>query len=423
MAKSRTRKSPPLSTVDSPGGDNDLLAGGSRTPIERAAEQDEIEILNQLRDEAGNGGYVRLSRRIDGSMDYAQVAKILIADYSMDRVQQVYGGGYYRLRFCTEDHKICGQRQLIIDPSLPFKNPAAPAVAPAPTQAQQDLLPLVKELLASKAGPAGPSDSTMLGMFTLMMEQNKQANERFEKMLLAMNNNAKPPTIDPLTLKLLELQLSKERTPMAELLESFSAFKKITGGKTGDDDDEPLTIWDKAGKVLGPIAEGLAAKYLVGGEGGDEIVPRRAIAAGTETAAAAPAETNGALPAAAAPLAPVTQFPNPRPTNTPMNAMVQMKVNQLMAAAVAAAKKNADPVAFANELLDEVPPKFYENVEAMAKSENWFETLFAKTAPGGGVGYHPDALAAKEWLTKMRDALVAALAEALGPEEAAPGGH
>ncbi len=422
MARRKNRLSP--ASVDNPGGSAaDILsegaAGAPSTPQLQAEEADERDVIQQLREDAGNGAYVRIYRRSLGETEFAVLGKMDLSEYSLERVQEIYGGGEYKVNcFAVREgrHAMIRVLRFTISHSIPAKHPLAVAAPGAP--GGSDAASIIREL-QTRAAPQGPSENTLVSLFTLMMNQQAaqqaSADARFEKLLAKISENAKPAGTDPLTLKLLDMTLAQQKTPMAELLETFHVFKKISGGGKDEDEDE-LTIWDKLGKVGAPILDALAAKYLSGGEpppGMDpRLLPPAAEPGATDGAAPAgdpgevvqlpPQGSNGAAPA-------TTVQPNPpgTPGRPPaMNPLQRMMINKLRQAALVAAQQKADPAEHAQQLLDNVPPLYYENIEALAKAEDWIQQLY---------GDHPQMLAVaiqqKEWLGQLRDALLAELKE------------
>lgn len=417
MARSRTRKNRP-STVDSP--DNaaaaaallDEASGGRSTAQDQIEEQDERDVLQQLRETAGNGAYCRIHRRALGETTLAVLGTMELSEYSLERVQELYGGGEYKVDcYAIRDGKHAMVRRLrfTISHAIPAKHPlgAAPAAAAAP--AGTDLVELAKVLKSATAGDGGMS--AVMPLILAMMQAQSQT---MQTLLASMAKKDDGGGVQAVLLKMLEMERdrAKERTPVSELLESFSAFKKISGG--GKDDDEDETIWDKAGRLLTPLVDGLAARYLAE----EPNPPMQQIHSLVTIPPAAPAgqpdpaaggepsieqfppqpAANGAAPAAAANTNPGASRP------APMNPLVKLKINQLRQAALVAAQRQADAKEFALELLDEVPPRYYDNLEDMAAAEDWLQQLY-----GDNAQLLAAATQQKVWLTAMRDALLAEL--------------
>lgn len=406
MARPKKKISP--GTVDDPEAAAALIdaaageePGASTGPQVRAELFDEQEALDQLRADAGNGAYVRIKRRSLGEGEFSVLGKMDLSEFSLDRVQEIYGGGEYEIRcFAIKEgkHHTVRVQRFTISHAIPSKHPLSgkPADA-APAPAGTDLVELAKVL--QKAGGSG--EGGMTAVLTALIQGQSQ-------IMQAMLTKKEPAADTGVTTVLMEMlkmerERSREKTPLSELMDTFSVFKKISGGGK-DTDDEEEDIWDKASRLLTPIVGGLAEKYL-GGEPpppGPRVVREIGPTNGTEAGPGAAADELPAQVVVGGDGQPsgVTRPVAVQPRVSAMNPFVKAKIQQLRAATLVAAQRNVPPAEFAIELLDEIPPRYYENIHEMAGAADWFEQL---------AGADPTAVQHKAWIEKLRDALLAEL--------------
>jgi hypothetical protein len=123
-------------------------------------------------------------------------------------------------------------------------------VAEAEARHQREMDDLKRQAAPPK--PQGLDDP----LIRMMMEQNKQANERFEKLLTQMNDNR----MADIQRQLAEVKSKPAGNNLLEMADSMLKLKEVFGwggpgeGDDGDDDDD-----DGEGK---PFLERLADKYL-----------------------------------------------------------------------------------------------------------------------------------------------------------------
>lgn len=369
------------------------------SPVERQDELDQLELVDRLKNEAGTGAYVRIYRRLSGETEYSRVGKMTLEDYSEDRVEELYGGGDYKVQASTSLHKFVKAWSFKIDSSIPPKHPKArpDAGGAAPDAGGGDSVALVKALLEDRGAGGGGESLGTKELFMLMIKQQESADRRFEAMLTKLGA-AKSQDESPLMMLLMKSVLDQKHTPLKEVVETMSLFKKMQGGRGGtddDDEDKKEDFLDKLGRILGPMAASVAEK-LLNGEPVTAPGPkalRGPAATGTPEAMNHPAVETAATPA-----------PGEATNLPPMNLLVKAAIRDIRAEALKTAAAGGDPLEFAAHVDSMIPDSFADQVEAAAKADNWFATFFGDT---------PQAEQHREWLTKVRDELL----ELLKPEE------
>lgn len=109
----------------------------------------------------------------------------------------------------------------------------------------------LKRQMIQQPKPQGLEDP----LIKMMMEQNRQANERFEKLLTQMNDNR----LAELQRQMAEVKNKPQGNNLLEMAESMLKLKEVFGWGGPEDDDEEDEGEDGEGK---PFLERLADKYL-----------------------------------------------------------------------------------------------------------------------------------------------------------------
>lgn len=132
-----------------------------------------------------------------------------------------------------------------------FEQQADRRIAEVEARHRQELDDLKRQIAAqSHQKPQGLEDP----LIKMMMEQNKQANDRFEKLLTQMNDNR----MADIQRQIAEVKSKPAGNNLLEMADSMLKLKEVFGwgGGEGDDDDDEE---DGEGK---PFLERLADKYL-----------------------------------------------------------------------------------------------------------------------------------------------------------------
>jgi len=356
-----------------------------------------MQILEKIRNEAGQGAYVRISRRKAGDTDFARVGKMTLEDYSEDRIEEIYGGGEYRVQAYRSDHTFIKHFTFKIDFSIPSKHPRdaeAAAAGGGGGASSESATELARVLLEHQNEGKGDGIGTA-ALLQLMFKQQESADRRFEAMMKAIGEKKQEES--PIMMLLLKSLIEQKPTPMKDMTEAMEMMRRFQRGRSGHDDEEDKEkedFFDKAGRLFGPIAAEALERMLSnsgqGGGGRPEPKPVQTITPGPRAAAAGAA---AASPAAEN---------QPVQEEADMNIFVKAAVARLRKEALAAAAKNDDAEEFANYVSDQIPPAMEDDVIALAKSDDWHKTLF---------GDDQEAKTHEVWLKKVRDTLLEILTE------------
>ena len=353
-------------------------------------EQDDVDEIYQTCESLDlRGGHVKMFLRRTGETDQSYVGKMAIDTFRMDGLDTLAagpGGGDYLFKFCDSNGKIVKQRSLRIDPR--FKGslgnePAAPAKPDAedriatlveklkPAPADQNMMPLMITLITE-------SQKTMV---TLMAENQKSTNTILTGLMAAISQSAAKPATDPLLLEMIRQKTDK--TPLLETIEAMVALRSLQEGEAPERED----MVEKLIKTMGPTLLNILAQRSQ-----PQPMPATVAVEPPRAIAAEPAAASGAAGVNGATATP----PGPEPKLT---AFIPMLLN--------AARKGTPPDAYYEVICDNISDEQLDKLVEELDMPTWFESLF---------GTHPEVLAQKAWLEKLR----AVFLEADKIEEEAP---
>jgi len=252
---------------------------------------------------------------------------------------------------------------------------------------------VLREVLAHReGGEGGEGKSNMMEMFLLMMKMQQQSTDNLIKVIAARGEGGGN---SGMVEKLLLTMLTQQKTPASEIFEIAQQLKRLSKGADKDDDEDDVPWYEKLGRAAAPFGEAIMSKIMMASE-----------ANGMPPGAPGP---QAQLPEAAAPGA-APAATNGHPPTPPMNPMLTMMISRFRKAALEAADAKQDPKAFAQLLLNEVPPKYYPTLVEKADADDWFAVLFGADAK---------AESHRVWLTACRDAILAEFPEEEKEETAA----
>lgn len=327
-----------------------------------------VDILQQLE---ADGGLLILFRRRPDHNKWDRIRSFKPSEFSIDGIPDQYGGGDYLVKVYGSDGLYTGKTySLSFDPRIKGK--------------------LDKETDQAKIGPGNSLDAMLL----IFQEQTKQANERFERTLEMLVKNQ--PTEAQIIEKLKALKDVVGGPPalpveaMMTMFQSGISLAREFSDKT-DGDSKSTSFMTLAEKVMTQLAE----KMLFRAPGAMPPAP------------ALPAPGTVAAPTTTAP------GPTPAPNGKPPVETPEMQIKAQLGAALPMlmfqAKKQSDPELYAEVMLDNCPPAFYEAARTYLKGGTALEDLTALNADVAGY---------KAWFTALEAALLTQLDTLLTPEPA-----
>lgn len=326
---------------------------------------DMLDVLNELQ---ADGGSLVLYRRRPDSTKWDRIKKFLPAEFSIDAIPDLYGGGDYLVKVFEADGLYHGQSYtLSFDPRLKGR--------------------LDKELDAAKLPAGGGLDA----MLVVMQEQIRAGNERFEALLKTLFTNQ--PTEEKLIEK---LKLYKDvlggspATAMTPdtVLQLVMKGMDIAAQAHESGDTGSAGMMGMLEKAIAPIVAQVAQRFLKP-------------ATTTETAIVdAPRE----LPAP-----PPTPTPTangaPKPPTDTMTLFHQTLAAQLPML-VYQAKRGSDPSLYADLLVDNLAPALYDKAVEFLNRPALMDDL---------VLLNKEVDAVRPWFTSLQAELLGALKERMEP--------
>jgi len=356
---------------------------------EAQEEQDDVDEIYETCESLDlKGGHVKMFLRRPGETEQSYVGKMPIDTFRMDGLDTLAagpGGGDYLFKFCDSNGKIVKQRSLRIDSRFKGNLGAVEAPAPAKPDAEDRIVQLVEKLK-----PA-PADQNMMPlmitlitesqktMVTLMAENQKSTNTILTGLMAAISQSAAKPATDPLLLEMIRTKTDK--TPLLETIEAMVALRSLQEGEAPSKPD----MVEKLITTMGPTLINILARQQQQSQPMPSTV---AVEAPRAIASEAPA-ASGAAGANGA--------PGPEPK---LATFIPMLLN--------AARKGTPPAAYYEVICDNIPEDQLDKLIDELETPGWFESLF---------GTHPEVLAQKAWLEKLRQVFLDADAE--GEEAAA----
>lgn len=370
--------------------------------LDRDEAQEVQAILNTMRNEGGQGAYIRLlvKRRLEPK--YSYLTKLPLDAFEEETIKQNYGGGDYIAEGRKAGGAIVKTYRFSISHDIPAKNPDA-AKPEAPKTDVAEIVKMVATQIIPLIKPAAAPDNTamilaMLNSQTQMaIEQSKSQAQMMATMFGAMNKPA--PTTDPAIVQLMnkmeraieklsDAQHSpKEKSGAAELLELLEVIDRVKDSSAPSEDKGGM--FAKLGEVLGPIVKATLA-------GGAQFPANAVLLDPASPTSAPPAPISQPAPAMRAENGTATGAPQPDQTQS-MNFAFNQAMRTFAARAIQAAQMKMTPEDFADAAEAQVPPAYDERIFALVTDEKWFEKIF---------GAQARAEEFRPWLTKVRDIFV-----------------
>jgi hypothetical protein len=336
-----------------------------------------------------SGGKVGIFLKRSNTLKAGYVGEMPLEQFQMDgfeTLKRLYGGGDYMLQFKDGQGVIVTQAPLMIDPRFKGEIDAPERqLAPEKPDTEDRLAQLVEKLK-----PAAQDNNSMTQILVAMIDSNQKTLTAMMSAIATMNSRPAPPPPPPtdaivLPVLLEMIRAKTDKTPLVETIEAMAVLKSMQEGAEPRDD-----MVEKLIKTMGPTLLNILARQQQQPQPMPATVAveaTRAIA-GEAPAASGAAGANGATA--------------PAPGQEPkLTAFIPMLLN--------AARKGTPPAAYYEVICDNVPDDQLDKLIEELLTPGWFESLF---------GTHPDVIAQKPWLEKLR----AVFLDADEAEEAAAAG-
>jgi len=336
-------------------------------------EQENVEqIQSILRSNELAGGKVAIRRKRKGDPESEYLYTDLpIADFDLEHLKGVFGGGLYFFDFKTAEGKYV-RKNVRWRVSEAFKPQADPS---APLQANGDSK--TDKLIAAMTAKQGDPNTILLAFMQMQQQQMQAAQQQQQAQMeaqrqhsaemmsivtAALKSTPQPSVVDQLAKLLgaagpvLDFLKPKGGGAMKDALETIEIAKRIGGGGDG----EGSTI----GQLLSAAAPFIHAKLA-----------QAAPAATTVTVA--PAEAQTAQPTAAAIAEPAFDETNP----DMVKALVVRELRELYPQMAKLAAKGVDAGSYYDVLASEIAdkPELVKNaLVEILKADNWIEIVFAR---------------------------------------------
>jgi len=321
-----------------------------------------------------SGGKVGIFLKRSNTLKSGYVGEMPLEQFQMDgfeTLKRLYGGGEYNLQFKDGQGVIVTQAPLTIDPRFKGEIDAEKATPEKPDT--EDRL----EKLVEKLKPA-PTDNSMTQILVAMIDANSKTLTAMMSAIAAMNNRPAPPPPPPppqtdaivLPVLLEMIRAKTDKTPLVETIEAMAVLKSMQEGEAPRDD-----MVEKLIKTMGPTLLQILARQAPQPQPMPATVAveqTRAAIAGEAPAASGAAGANGAGPGA----------PGQEPK---LATFIPMLLN--------AARKGTPPAAYYEVICDNIPDDQFDKLIGELETPGWFESLF---------GTHPEVIAQRPWLEKLR---------------------
>ncbi len=361
-----------------------------RSPMERAAEKEEMAILDLLNGEQVNDATIELKRRGVAQTIFAHLVEIPAKGFSQENVKRVFGGGDYKARVRFAKSGTFGpQFEFTIDHAIPSIYPTTTKTADTSREDRTpELVTALTAAMKSAMPPPPPAPDNSLLML-LIKQQGEQT--------LAMLTRPAPSADAALTAQLAELRAElrslKENGggnrgggDFQKTLENARMLIELTGGSGGDTPAAPDRVSELI-KALAPAVAPLVQRML-GAPGADPATMPLANGAQPLLPAGAVAGTGTART--------VTATTENQPVED-MSVLVQLFLPEFKRLAMQAAAKGRDAFEWADSKLDDIDPKYHDEIFKLANAEDWSAKLF-----GPEVAASPHFA----WLLEMRNAIL-----------------
>lgn len=334
-------------------------------------------------------GKIKLLRRGPQDAKFQLVETMPSKDFDQEGVMKRHGGGDYRANCFDRKGKLVRSMEFSIDyrcKGILDQAPERPAAEPAKGLTMQDVLQLVN------SRPQVQEKSEDIG--TLMRLQAEQADKSFERLVLIMTASQKQQAdlmaailsrpesrgpdfataLTPILVAMVEKNASG-KSDLAGFLETFRAVKELTNGEEKEE-----SMFDKIGKMVGPLAGALLA-HKMGGPPAGAVPMDQAAQVNAPAPEAAPASGGNTLPP-----------------------LVQKAVAAFVTELIEAARRNSNVDLWAEVIEDRLRPfsGWHDKIKEALRREDWLATLFQN---------HPLVLEHRAWFEDLRGAILGEPAE------------
>lgn len=346
-----------------------VLTGGVVNEPDLIEEDDPLANAIQELGASGDDGRVeiwRVKRTLQGTQE-AFVSPMALEDFSIARVQQLYGGGHFRVVVKNQRGKIVkrGSLQIDGDPIMTQRQQAPQSALPVPYPPQGEDSPLMRSIGA-------------------LMQQNNQILQ-----LLAQNVQHDRP-------------IQKSTVEFAQELLTIKSLFQAPGGDPIDMMTKTINLMKEmgvAGNGGGETTEMDLFKSLI-----EKFGP--AFMAGMQKDAAENSALQNMLPTPAPSfnnspnLQPQPQ-PQPNPAHRPQPATdpEMLKLKMALHFLCSKAKAGTDPETYADVVLDEVGENDTDFTN-LINDPQWLEKLSV---------FVPDVRVYSTWFTQLRESIIAQL--------------
>lgn len=397
--------------------------------LEQANEDTDGELLRSLQEMSGTAGvsflFTRTYPNTPDSLGF--VGEMTPAEFSLDRVREVYGPGHYRVRVKGPKGFLPGGGTIRVAKGLGTPPPgAAPGGSGAADfasllRAMNEREELRRKEESERRGrlleltiPAGITAlASMVAAFA-----GRSSGPDITGLITALKPPPPPPplSITDLTTALTnikELSGGKDNSQVDVLFKVLDLAKDhFGGGDKGESNwiDIVRDLLKEGPALVQPLLENLRAQ-------------QNAVAAGTPmTVAPVPARANSVLPPSTVAGVSAPTSPNAMPTpgvtpatpsdGTDMNVMIRQMIAAQTAKLLAWAQADKRVDLYAEVLLDELPAMVHNFVKPeqalqYLRDPTWFEVV---------KGFEPALAAHRDWLDAMRLELIDIITEQLEGE-------
>jgi hypothetical protein len=344
-------------------------------------EIDDIISANEM-----TSGWAELTRKGPSESDFAHCAKIPVAQFSIDRIREDYGGGEYAVRFRTSTNQFYKRCSFRIDARaigrLDRRNQGLP-VEPGDASALNTAINALTNRPASGNGAEtliavmkDSADKQATMMAAMMQSQSQMVTAMF-----ASRNDKSDNALMPLIVELLKQRGQGDGMTLADAVQAVAQLKELASGRPlpapAKDHEETLT--DKILNVVAGVATPLAAAYLTRGNPAPTVPltpgvahPPPPVAAGIACQAIAPTAQD-APPADLGVIGPYKEM--------------------ILRAAIA----GKDSGIWVDLISDNLDDDQFRQLTVILNQSNWMEKLF---------GSDPRAVLAQPWLENLRHELL-----------------
>ncbi len=368
-----------------------------RSPLDREQDRQEQAIADVMAREKVQGGFIELSRRCPGEVNFGYLAKIPAETYSPENVRLIFGGGDYKMQIKTSDGKFRGHFELKVDYAIPAKHPEKPLEE----KKENDVAAIIAAVTAAMKSNA-PAPVAAAGPDPMMLEMMKGMFGMVMAMVAAKPTGPDPTVTAAIARIEAQVQTLKDGGGsggggLNGFLNNFSKIKELIadsipegaagGGSSGGEEKPDRGM--QALSLFAPLINAVGEKVLLG----NQPVQQQAAAepAAQPQLTNGQAATNGATPAAA-----IATPANGTAATQPKAPMITLFLPEFRRLAIAAASRNSDPFDWVADKLESVRA-FKGQIFDLANKEEWFKEIF---------GTDPQAMKRMAWLLEMRNSIL-----------------